>query len=84
MNSDLRSIALLINRQGHLASREYFLGALQGEVTAREALGVRPRIADGRGRPAGTNSARLPGLSRVCRLVGPIRVGCRLRRRLPD
>jgi thiaminase len=38
INSDLRSIALLISRQGHLASREYFLGALQGEATAREAL----------------------------------------------
>lgn len=38
IDSDLRSIALLINRQGHLASRDYFLGALQGEATAREAL----------------------------------------------
>ena len=38
INSDLRSIAILINRQGHLPSRDYFLGALQGEATAREAL----------------------------------------------
>jgi len=38
INSDLRSIALLINRQAHLLSRDYFLGALQGEATAREAL----------------------------------------------
>jgi len=38
INSDLRSIAVLISRQGHLASRDYFLGALQGEATAREAL----------------------------------------------
>jgi thiaminase len=38
INSDLRSIALLINRQAHLPSRDYFLGALQGEATAREAL----------------------------------------------
>jgi thiaminase len=38
INSDLRSIGLLVNRQGHLASREYFLGALQGEATARGAL----------------------------------------------
>ena len=38
INSDLRSIALLINRQAHLPSRDYFFGALQGEATAREAL----------------------------------------------
>ena len=38
INSDLRSIAVLISRQGHLPSRNYFLGALQGEATAREAL----------------------------------------------
>jgi thiaminase len=38
INSDLRSIALLINRQAHLPSHDYFLGALQGEATAREAL----------------------------------------------
>src|SRR4030042_3466684 len=38
INSDLRSIALLINRQAHLPSRDYFLGALQGGVTARGAL----------------------------------------------
>ena len=38
INSDLRSIALLVNRQAHLPSRDYFLGALQGEATARQAL----------------------------------------------
>lgn len=38
ISSDLRSIAILINRQGHLPSRDYFLGALQGEATARGAL----------------------------------------------
>ena len=38
INSDLRSIAQLINRQAHLPSRDYFLGALQGEATARQAL----------------------------------------------
>ena len=38
ISSDLRSIALLVNRQGQLASRDYFLGALQGEATAGQAL----------------------------------------------
>jgi len=38
INSDLRSMALLVNRQAHLPSRDYFLGALQGEATARQAL----------------------------------------------
>ena len=38
INSDLRSIALLLNRHAHLPSRDYLLGALQGEVAARGAL----------------------------------------------
>jgi thiaminase len=38
MHSDLRSIALLINRQAHLPSRDYFLSVLQGEATAKGAL----------------------------------------------
>ena len=38
INSDLRSIALLINRQGHGPSRDYLLGALQGEAAAIDAL----------------------------------------------
>lgn len=38
INSDLRSIALLINRHAHLPSRDYFLGSLQGEAGARDAL----------------------------------------------
>lgn len=38
INSDLRSIALLLNRHAHLPSRDYLLGALQGEAAARGAL----------------------------------------------
>lgn len=38
INSDLRSIALLVNRHAHLPSRDYLLGALQGEAAARGAL----------------------------------------------
>lgn len=38
IKSDLRSIALLINRQGHGPSRDYLLGALQGEAAAIDAL----------------------------------------------
>jgi pyrroloquinoline quinone (PQQ) biosynthesis protein C len=36
--SDLRSIALLVNRHAHLPSRDYLLGSLQGEVAARDSL----------------------------------------------
>ena len=36
--SDLRSIAMLLARHGHLASRPYLLGVLQGENAALEAL----------------------------------------------
>lgn len=38
VNSDLRSIALLINRHAHLPSRQYLLTALQAEAAARAAL----------------------------------------------
>ncbi len=38
INSDLRGVALLISRQSHGANREFFLGALQGEAAARDAL----------------------------------------------
>ena len=38
VDSDLRSIALLVNRQARGPSRDYFLGSLQGEATAGEAL----------------------------------------------
>jgi len=38
INSDLRSIALLLNRHAHLPSRNYLLQALQGEAAARAAL----------------------------------------------
>ncbi len=38
INSDLRSVALLVSRQGHGPSRDFFLGALQGEAAARDAL----------------------------------------------
>lgn len=38
INSDLRSVALLVSRPGHGPSRDFFLGALQGEAAARDAL----------------------------------------------
>ena len=38
INSDLRSVALLINRESHGPNREFFLGALQGEAAAADAL----------------------------------------------
>ena len=38
INSDLRSVALLVSRQGDGPNREFFLGALQGEAAARDAL----------------------------------------------
>lgn len=38
INSDLRGIALLLSRHAHLPSRNYFLGSLQGEAAARDAL----------------------------------------------
>jgi thiaminase len=38
INSDLRSVALLVSRQGHGPNRDFFLGALQGEAAARDAL----------------------------------------------
>ncbi len=38
INSDLRSVALLVSRKGHGPNREFFLGALQGEAAARDAL----------------------------------------------
>ena len=38
INSDLRSVALLVSRQGHGPNREFFLAALQGEAAARDAL----------------------------------------------
>lgn len=38
INSDLRSVALLVSRQGHGPNREFFLGALQGEAASRDAL----------------------------------------------
>lgn len=38
INSDLRSVALLLSRHAHLPSRDYLLGTLQGEAAARDAL----------------------------------------------
>ncbi len=38
INSDLRSIALLLSRHAHLPSRDYLVGSLQSEISAREAL----------------------------------------------
>ena len=38
INSDLRSVALLVSRQGDGPNRDFFLGALQGEAAARDAL----------------------------------------------
>jgi len=38
VNSDLRSIALLMHRHAHLPSRDYLLASLQGEAAARAAL----------------------------------------------
>ena len=38
INSDLRSIALLLHRHAHLPSREYLLTSLQAETAARAAL----------------------------------------------
>lgn len=38
INSDLRSIALLLSRHAHLPSRDYLLRSLQGEAAARDAL----------------------------------------------
>ncbi len=38
INSDLRSVALLVSRQGHGPNRDFFLAALQGEAAARDAL----------------------------------------------
>src|SRR3990170_6412389 len=38
INADLRSVALLVSRQGHGPNREFFLGALQGEAAAGDAL----------------------------------------------
>ncbi len=38
IGSDLRSLALLVVRHGGLPSRDFFLGALQGEAAARQAL----------------------------------------------
>ena len=38
INSDLRSVALLVSRQGGAPNRDFFLGALQGEAAARDAL----------------------------------------------
>lgn len=46
INSDLRSIALLLNRHAHLPSRNYFLGSLQGEAAARDALLVFARALE--------------------------------------
>jgi len=38
INSDLRSIALLLHRHAHLPSRDYLLTSLQAEAAARAAL----------------------------------------------
>ncbi len=38
INSDLRSAALLVSRQAHGPNRDFFLGSLQGEAAARDAL----------------------------------------------
>ncbi len=38
INSDLRSVALLLSRHVHLPSRDYLLGTLQGEAAAQDAL----------------------------------------------
>ena len=38
INSDLRSVALLVSRQAHGPNRDFFLRALQGEAAARDAL----------------------------------------------
>src|SRR5439155_4842969 len=38
INSDLRSIALLLHRHAHLPSRDYLLTFLQAELAARAAL----------------------------------------------
>lgn len=38
INSDLRSIALLLHRHAHLPSRDYLLSSLQAEAAARPAL----------------------------------------------
>lgn len=38
IKSDLRSVALLINRESHEPNREFFLGTLQGEAAAGNAL----------------------------------------------
>ena len=38
INSDLRSIALLLHRHAHLPSRDYLLTSLQAETAARAAL----------------------------------------------
>jgi pyrroloquinoline quinone (PQQ) biosynthesis protein C len=38
ISSDLRSIALLLNRHGHLPSRDYLFRLLESEASARDAL----------------------------------------------
>jgi thiaminase len=38
INSDLRSVAFLLSRHADLPSRDYLLGTVQGEASAREAL----------------------------------------------
>src|SRR5437667_12865378 len=38
INSDLRSIALLLHRHAHLPSRDFLLASLQAEAAARAAL----------------------------------------------
>ena len=45
INSDLRSLALLLHRHAHLPSRDYLLGSIQTEAAARAALLVFARRA---------------------------------------
>ncbi len=49
VNSDLRSISLLVNRNAHLPSRDYLLGLLHGEAAALSDL---PALASALGMSA--------------------------------
>jgi thiaminase len=84
--SDLRSIALIVSRQGLLPSRRFLMNVLQGEAAALDALHA---FADALGLDVSDLEVLepLPGAHAYCgfgRLAGALRLRCGACRRVPD
>ena len=85
ISSDLRSVALIVSRQGMLPSRRFLMNVLQGEAAALDALHA---FADALGLDASDLEVLepLPAAHAYCfrRLAGALRLRCGTGWRVPD